>query len=95
MRECVDIEIVFHPAISHAEHYGGMKFLGDHGFLWIGFYLWHGEREENREINLLRRGDDGISEADIDLERDFCFSEHGGETDPDSTILWRRGDWRG
>ena len=83
----MDIEEVFHPAVCQREPHHRFGLLGNGGLWPIGTEPGAREVEEAWIVQEFRWWHDGVSRADIDLQRDPNVSEHGHQLDAHAAVL--------
>ncbi len=86
---------VLHPAVSDSQHHNGLVFLGDDSFSRISEQSWRWLLEQCRVHYFNRSGNDGISKADVDLQRNPGFPQASVNTKAYPLVLVRLFDWLG
>jgi len=81
------VEEVLHAGIGHAQHGHGMQLFGDDRGLWVGAQGRCGNVvQQRRVVDGLRRGRDGITEVDVDLQRRAGAVEPGAQIDAHAAV---------
>jgi hypothetical protein len=70
--EEIDVEVVLHSGVVHAEVDHRLEFFGDHDLSWIGHHHGRWGIEQGRIGDTLGRWIDRVAEADIDLDPYAC-----------------------
>ena len=77
-----------HPAVEDAELHHRFQLFGDHGGAGIDPQLLRRHPvEDNRVLRILRRGRDGVAEADVDLHRTARAIEQTHHRDANARIV--------